>query len=126
MIVGIGIDMVEVDRVRRMIEKYGDGFVEKVFTPEEVAFCADKANPAQHYAVRFAAKEAALKALGTGVRKGLVLKDVTVEREALLPPRIVLYRGAKAKAEELGVAKWHVSLTHTEGMAAAYVIAETA
>lgn len=124
MIVGIGIDMVEVGRIERMLERYGDAFVSKVFTDEEVAFCSDKAKPAQHYAVRFAAKEAALKALGTGVRKGLVLRDVTVLREALQPPRIVLYRGAKAKAEELGVTRWHVSLTHTEHSAVAYVVAE--
>ncbi len=124
MIVGIGIDMIEIERIAGMIERHGDAFLRKVFTPEEVAFCSGKAYPAQHYAVRFAAKEAVLKALGTGVRKGLLLKDVTVLREALHAPHIVLRRGAKAKAEELRIARWSVSLTHTRGMAAAFVVAE--
>ena len=124
MIVGIGIDMVEVDRIRHMLDRYGDAFVTKVFTSAEIDFCSGKADPAQHYAVRFAAKEAALKALGTGVRRGMGLRDVTVEREPLEAPRIVLHRGAKDKAAELGITRWHVSLTHTAHNAAAYVVAE--
>ena len=126
MIVGIGIDMVEIDRIASMLDRHGDSFVSKVFTDEEIAFCADKAKPAQHYAVRFAAKEAVLKALGTGVRRGMALKDVTVVREELQAPRIVLGRGAKEKSQQLGVTKWHVSLTHTDRTAAAYVVAERA
>ena len=124
MIAGIGTDLVEIDRIERMIERYGDAFLGKVFTPEEVAFCSARARPAQHYAARFAAKEAVLKALGTGVRKGMTLRDVQVESDTLGAPRVLLSRGAKAKAEELGVTVMHVSLTHTNHHAGAYVVAE--
>ena len=124
MIAGIGIDLVEIDRIERMIEKYGDAFLTKVFTPEEIAFCSARAKPAQHYAARFAAKEAALKALGTGVRRQSGFKDVMVERAEQEAPNLVLGRGAQRRADELGVKTMHVSLTHTERYAAAYVVAE--
>ena len=124
MIAGIGIDLVEIDRIERMIEKYGDAFLAKVFTPEEIDFCSARAKPAQHYAARFAAKEAALKALGTGVQKQSGFKDVMVERAEQEAPNLILKRGAQRRADELGVKTMHVSLTHTERYAAAYVVAE--
>lgn len=124
MIAGIGIDLVEIDRIERMIEKYGDAFLTKVFTPEEIGFCSARAKPAQHYAARFAAKEAALKALGTGVQKQSGFKDVMVERAEQEAPNLTLKRGAQRRADELGVKMMHVSLTHTDRYAAAYVVAE--
>lgn len=124
MIVGIGIDMVEIERIERMAARYGDAFLSKVFTPEEVEFCSTKKRPAQHYAARFAAKEAALKALGTGVQRGRGFKDVWVERAEQEAPRLVMRGGVQSKADELGIKAMHVSLTHTERYAAAYVIAE--
>ena len=124
MIVGIGIDLVEIDHIQRLLDRYGDVFVQKVFTPEEIAFCSTKARPAENYAARFAAKEAALKAIGTGVQKGMGFKDVWIEREAYRAPRLVLRRGAQSKAAELGIKRFHVSLTHTAQYAAAYVVAE--
>ena len=124
MIVGIGTDLVEIERVESLIERYGDAFLSKVFAPEEIAFCSTKARPAQHYAARFAAKEAALKALGTGVQRGMGLKDVWVAREALQAPRLCLRRGVERRAAELGIDRFLVSLSHTDQYATAYVVAE--
>lgn len=124
LIVGIGIDLVEIERIERMAARHGDAFLRKVFTPEEIAFCSGKNRPGQHYAARFAAKEAALKALGTGVQRGRGFKDVWVERAEQEAPRLVMRGGVQGKADKLGIKAMHVSLTHTDRYAAAYVVAE--
>jgi holo-[acyl-carrier protein] synthase len=117
---GIGIDLVEVPRIREMLERHGQRFKERTFTAGEIAYCDACADPAMHYAARFAAKEAAAKALGTGLwAEGVVWTDIEVVREASGKPQIVLHGAAKQHAAK---ANCIVSLTHTRDLAMAQVI----
>jgi holo-[acyl-carrier protein] synthase len=117
---GIGIDLVEVPRLRELLERHGQRFKERTFTAGEIAYCDACADPAMHYAARFAAKEAAAKALGTGVwAEGVVWTDIEVVREASGKPQIVLHGAAKQHAAG---ANCLVSLTHTRDLAMAQVI----
>ena len=117
---GIGIDLVEVPRIRELLEKHGQRFKERTFTAGEIAYCDACAEPALHYAARFAAKEAVAKALGTGLwAEGVVWTDIEVVREASGKPGIVLHGGAKQHAAD---AICLVSLTHTCDLAMAQVI----
>ncbi|MDP1591538.1 MAG: holo-ACP synthase [Prosthecobacter sp.] len=117
---GIGIDLVEVPRIRELLEKHGQRFKERTFTAGEIAYCDACADPAMHYAARFAAKEAAAKALGTGLwAEGVIWTDIEVVREASGKPGIVLHGGAKQHAAD---ATCLVSLTHTRDLAMAQVI----
>jgi holo-[acyl-carrier protein] synthase len=117
---GIGIDLVEVARIREMLERHGQRFKERTFTAGEIAYCDACADPAMHYAARFAAKEAAAKALGTGLwAEGVVWTDIEVVREASGKPQIVLHGAAKQHAAD---ANCLVSLTHTRDLAMAQVI----
>jgi holo-[acyl-carrier protein] synthase len=117
---GIGIDLVEVPRIREMLERHGQRFKERTFTAGEIAYCDACADPAMHYAARFAAKEAAAKALGTGLwAEGVVWTDIEVVREASGKPQIVLHGAAKQHAAN---ANCLVSLTHTRDLAMAQVI----
>lgn len=90
MIQGIGIDIVEIDRVVKILDKFGNRFLTKVFTKKEVEYCNSKAKPAQHFAARFAAKEAISKALGTGFHKDLMLRDIEIDRDEKGKPIINL------------------------------------
>jgi len=118
--IGIGIDLVEVPRIREMLERHGQRFIERTFTAGEIAYCDACADPAMHYAARFAAKEATAKALGTGLwAEGVVWTDIEVVREASGKPGIVLHGGAKQHAAD---AICLVSLTHTRDLAMAQVI----
>lgn len=123
MIVGIGTDLLDVGRMARELAREGAGFRDDVFTPSEVAYCEARAHPAQHYAVRFAAKEACWKALGAPA-DGVRLRDVEVERPDSGPPRLVLAGRAKDEAERLGVKRVLVSLAHTTTLATASVLLE--
>jgi|UniRef100_UPI00378462CC holo-[acyl-carrier protein] synthase len=117
---GIGIDLVEVPRIRELLEKHGQRFKERTFTAGEIAYCDACAEPAMHYAARFAAKEAVAKALGTGLwAEGVIWTDIEVVREASGKPAIVLHGAAKQHAAE---AICLVSLTHTRDLAMAQVI----
>ena len=116
---GIGIDLVEVPRIREMLEKHGQRFKERTFTAAEIAYCDACAEPAMHYAARFAAKEAVAKALGTGIwADGVSWTDIEVGREASGKPVIILHGMAK---EHAGEAACLVSLTHTRDLAMAQV-----
>jgi len=123
-IVGLGIDVVEVARLAEALKRQGDRFVERVFTEGERAACESRADRVLALAARFAAKEACLKALGTGWAEGLGFRDVEVVREGNQPPRLVLHGEAMRRAEALGVVRSYVSLTHQPGLAAAVVILE--
>jgi holo-[acyl-carrier protein] synthase len=123
MIVGIGIDLLDVGRMARELAHEGAGFRDDVFTPSEIAYCEAKAHPAQHFAARFAAKEACWKALGV-LRDGAPLREVEVERPVGAPPRLVLRGRAKEVADGLGVTRAHASLTHTSTLASASVLLE--
>jgi holo-[acyl-carrier protein] synthase len=123
-IVGLGIDVVEVARLASALNRHGDHFVDRVFTVAEQAACDARGDRVLALAARFAAKEACLKALGTGWAEGLGFRDVEVVREGNQPPRLVLHGAAALRAEALGVVRSHVSLTHQPGTAAAVVILE--
>jgi holo-[acyl-carrier protein] synthase len=123
-IVGLGIDVVEVARLASALNRHGDHFIERVFTVAEQAACDSRGDRVLALAARFAAKEACLKALGTGWAEGLGFRDVEVVREGNQPPRLRLHGGAARRAEALGVVRSHVSLTHQPGTAAAVVILE--
>ncbi len=121
MILGIGVDMVDIQRIKTSLERYGGTFASKLFTDCEIAYCRAKAYPAQHYAARFAAKEAFSKAIATGWAGTFHWKDVEVVNDAQGKPSIRLYGAA---AEHYGMRSISLSLTHTETIAAAFVIIE--
>lgn len=125
MIVAIGTDAIEVERVQRAVDhpQWGERFRRRVFTSAEIAYCTRRRRGAESFAARFAAKEAVMKALGTGYDKGVSWRDIEVVRESGAP-RLALHGGAAAHAAALGITRWHLSLTHTMGQALAYVIAE--
>jgi holo-[acyl-carrier protein] synthase len=127
MIIAIGTDAIEVERVQRAVDhpRWGGRFRQRVFTAGEIDYCTRRRRNAESFAARFAAKEAVMKALGTGYAKGVWWRDIEVVR-ASGAPRLVLHGGAAARAASLGITRWHLSLTHTGGQALAYVIAEGA
>ncbi len=125
MIVGTGIDVVEVPRVAAALERFGRRFVERIFTEEEIRYCDSKANPAERYAARFAAKEAAMKAIGTGWNHGVRWRDVEVRRMRGGRPTLVLSGKAAEFAQQLGAVRSQVSITHTAAEAIAHVILES-
>lgn len=124
MIVGTGVDIAEVPRIAAAIERFGERFVRRVFTDNEIRYCESKANKVERYAARFAAKEAALKAIGTGWRRGVAWRDVEVTREPGGRPTIAFHGVAGEFAAKLGVRRAHVSLSHTVEHAIAQVILE--
>lgn len=125
MIVGTGIDITEVRRIESAIERFGRRFLERVFTPEEVRYCESKANKAERYAGRFAAKEAAMKAIGTGWSRGVRWQDVEVRRFPGGRPTVAFHGKAGEFAQKLGAVRAHLSITHTEQQAMAQVILES-
>ncbi|MEQ8844450.1 MAG: holo-ACP synthase [Phycisphaerales bacterium] len=124
MILGHGVDLVEVERVARSVERFGDRFLDRVFTQKEREYAGDGPRRHEHLAARFAAKEAVFKALGTGWAQGAGWTDIEVVRSASGRPGIVLHGRAQELAFRMGVKWWHLSLTHTRGMAIASVIGE--
>lgn len=125
MIVGMGIDVAEVRRIRAVIESQGQRFLRRVYTPEEVAYCEQFKNKFERFAGRFAAKEAAMKALGTGWSRGVRWVDVEVVRQRGGRPSMALKGEAKKIAEALGVKNIALSITHTAEQAIAQVIFES-
>ncbi len=124
MILGTGIDLAEVARIREAVEKYGRRFLERVFTPGEIAYVETKANRYERYAARFAAKEAGMKAIGTGWRGGVRWQDFEVRNRRSGRPELLLHGVAAEAARRMGVERIHLSLTHTETVAQAFVILE--
>jgi holo-[acyl-carrier protein] synthase len=121
-VIGIGLDLVEVSRIRDLLERHGDRFKERTFTTGEIAYCDKCADPAMHYAARFAAKEAGAKALGTGFADGVSWKDIEVMRAENGAPALVFHGGAATLASTKGVTSVLVSLSHTKDTAAAQVV----
>ncbi len=124
MVIGLGIDLVEVGRVEASVQRYGDRFLERVFTEEERRYAAGKRHPAQSLAGRFAAKEAGAKALGTGISQGLSWHEFAVRREPGQPPQLLLRGRARARADALGVTRTALSMSHTGSYATAIVLLE--
>jgi holo-[acyl-carrier protein] synthase len=129
MLVGLGIDLVETARIRRSLDRFADRFLSRLLHPEETAFLPFSDGPSvrltEWVSGRFAAKEAALKALGTGLAAGIGLHDLRVLPDALGRPRLSLHGTALERARSLGTATLHLSLTHTRTTAAAVVILDS-
>ena len=125
MIVGLGIDIAEIDRIEAAIKRHGQRLLERLFTPAEIAYCESHRNRAERYAGRFAAKEAAMKALGTGWRGGIRWVDIEVVREPSGKPTIRLAGEAANRASRLGVQRIALSITHSGKTALAQVILES-
>jgi holo-[acyl-carrier protein] synthase len=125
MIYGIGVDLVKVARIERVLERYGDRFLDRVFTGREIAYCRGKAWAASALAMRFAAKEAFSKALGVGLRKdGIRWREVEVIPNPLGKPELYVSGRAAALCETAGIANMHLSLTDEDSRALAVVILE--
>jgi holo-[acyl-carrier protein] synthase len=121
MILGTGIDIIEIDRVARSIERFGERFLDRIFTPGEIAYCSRKKNAAESFAARFAAKEAGAKALGTGIQHGVAWKELEVQRQPGSRPTLHLSGRASELASQLGVRRIALSLTHSQTIAMASV-----
>ena len=124
MIVGTGIDIAEVPRIRETIDRFGARFVERIFTEGEIRYCESKANRVERYAARFAAKEAGMKALGTGWNYGVRWRDIEVARKPGSRPTLLFHGRAAEVAARLGTRNVSLSLTHTAEQAMAFVILE--
>lgn len=124
MIIGIGTDIIEVDRIRKSVEA-DKGFIEKVYTQNERDYCNSKTNRAEHYAVRFAAKEAFFKALGTGWRGGMAFNEIEVTNDTLGKPLLLITGETKAYLDKLGDVSMFITLSHVKLMAVAFVVIET-
>lgn len=122
MISGIGIDIVEIDRIRSLIGSYGSRFIDRVFSSCEISYCQNKKDPSESFAARFAVKEAFVKALGTGMVSGMKFSDVSLENSDR--PEIKLSGIAQSIAESKGIASMHTSISHEKGYAIAIVILE--
>jgi len=122
MILGIGIDIIEVKRVEKLLEKWGESFVRRVFLPEEIEYCRSKKHPAQHYAARIAVKEAVLKAFGEGWSEKIGWKDIIVRRSLKGQPQVELTGPGKKLKAEKGVERVLVSLSHADNYSVAQAI----
>ncbi|MGA8028675.1 MAG: holo-ACP synthase [Bryobacteraceae bacterium] len=125
MILGIGTDLAEVARIRNSIAQYGERFLSRIYTEGERAYASSKANAVERFAARFAAKEAGMKAIGTGWRRGVTWKDFEVANERSGRPALRLSGVARRIADEMGANRISISLTHTSEIAFAVVILET-
>lgn len=125
-ILGIGLDAIETARIDKLISSKGESFSLRVFTEAEIAYCESKKNRSQHYAARFAAKEAFMKALGTGKQLGISWREIEVYNDELGKPGIRLSGRALEITKEKGISAIHLSLTHLKEMAIAVVILEAA
>jgi holo-[acyl-carrier protein] synthase len=124
MIIGVGIDVIQNQRIRESLEKFGARFLSRIYTETETGYCNNCADPGIHFAARFAAKEAAFKALGTGWAAGVKWKDVEVQRLKSGQPELHLYGEALARATAMGATKFYVSLTHDQLVSCAVVVLE--
>ena len=124
MIYGIGTDLVEVNRIEKIIQRWGERFTEKVYSRNEIVYCTRKAYPAIHYAARFAAKESLLKSLGIGLGMGVSLKDIEVINDAKGNPQLKMNERIREVLDTHGITSVHISMTHTREHAHAVVILE--
>lgn len=126
MVVGLGTDMIEIARIEDSVSRFGERFLRRVYTAGEIEYCMRKKNSAESLAARFAAKEAAAKALGTGISRGVSWLELEVTRAPGAAPRMRLHGRAAARAASLGVGRISLSLTHGRDQAMAVVIMEDA
>src|SRR5437016_13252393 len=121
-IIGVGLDATDIARITDVIERHGDRSVRRIFTDGEIAYCLRRRGSAQHFAARFAAKEAAMKALGTGHTRGVLWRDIEVARAPGGPPQLTFHRGAAARFAYLGANSSLLTITHSETLAIAQVM----
>lgn len=121
-IIGSGIDATEIARIASAIDRYGDRFVSRVFTDEEQAYCRRKRDAASSFAARFAAKEAAMKALGTGHSRGVFWRGIEVVRRPGGPPQLQFHGGAAARFAAMGATGSFLTLSHSQDLALAHVL----
>jgi holo-[acyl-carrier protein] synthase len=121
-IIGLGVDLTDIPRIAATYERYGERFLRRIFTDGEIAYCMRRRDPVPSLAGRFASKEAAMKALGTGHSRGVLWKDIEVVRAPGGPPQLRLHGGAARRAEAMGVAKSLLTITHSDTLAMAQVI----
>ena len=124
MIFGTGIDIIEIDRIKKSIQKYSDRFKQKVFTQKEIDFCHSQADPVKHFAARFSVKEAVLKCFGTGITSGILWKDIEVGKQKSGQPVLNLHGKGKKLFNQLKLKHIHISITHDKSYAVAHAIAE--
>jgi holo-[acyl-carrier protein] synthase len=124
MLIGTGVDLVEIERIAHSIERYGERFLRRIYTDHEIAYCTGKRNSAESFAARFAAKEAGAKALGTGISRGVTWLEFQIARQPGGRPVLELRGRAALLARELGVKTISLSLTHTSNLAMASVMME--
>lgn len=124
MVLGLGTDLIEIERIQQSLDRFGERFMRKVFTAGEIAYCQRKKHAAESFAARFAAKEAAAKALGTGISRGISWKEIEVRREPGERPTLHLSGRAAERADAMGARNFQLSLTHSRDIAMAVVIAE--
>jgi len=125
LISGVGVDRIAISRIESSLERFGDRFVGRIYTQQEIAQSRAKGNPARRFAMLFAAKEAVSKALGTGFRKGIAMQDIETIHQTSGKPEITLHGAAHHVAEEQGIIRVHLSLTDDEGVALAFAVAES-
>src|SRR5690242_11075126 len=123
-VIGIGVDLVECDRIERSLERFGEKFLRRVFTPAEIDYSMSMKFPARHLAARFAAKEAVSKAFGTGIGKSMGWRDIDVHKKESGEPFLLLHDGAKKLAEERGVRTALITLSHSDEHAVAMIVLE--
>lgn len=127
MIVGLGTDLIGVARIAAVHQRQGQRFLDRVYTPAEQAYCLAAREPAERLAARWAAKEAAMKALGTGWAAGVRFTDIEmIAAGPSQPPRLVFHGAAGKRLQWLNAATWHLSVSHSDGLAIATVIIESA
>lgn len=122
-VLGIGTDIIECLRIAQMIERHGELFINRVYTPYEISYCSSRKQATQHYAGRWAAKEAILKALGTGWRRGISWRDIEVRNDSQGKPVVGLRGGARDLVEQLGIREMLVSISHCRSHAMAHALA---
>jgi holo-[acyl-carrier protein] synthase len=122
-IIGIGTDIIEVERIERMIQRHGDMFLQRVYTATEIAYCSPRKAFAQHYAGRWAAKEAVLKTLGTGWARGIQWTDIELVNRPGGKPEIALHGAGAAVAGGLGITEIQISISHCQAYAVAFATA---
>ena len=124
MIIGTGIDIVNIERIERAMTRWGDHFAHRVFTEREMVWCQKRSRPSECFAIRFAAKEAFLKAIGRGLRNGILWTDIEVENDSLGRPFLSLHRKAREVFESLQVERPLLTLSHDRPCAVAHVLLE--
>ncbi|MBS3907581.1 MAG: holo-ACP synthase [Syntrophaceae bacterium] len=122
MIIGSGIDIVNIERIGQLMERWGDRFLDRVYTEQEISLCRRRFRPPECFAIRFAAKEAFLKAIGSGLRNGIQWTDIEVENDPLGKPLLCLHRKAKEVLQTCRIERTYLTLSHDRPFAVAHVL----